>query len=273
MSEIPFIQRLVKTIRALIGRKPARSVTLILGIIWAAILIVNTAGRDGAPVAAVDPAADAGPRNLVELNGRVFDFGADVSKVRRDPDFFPVTDVAWVRAYLEQDPAFASVVMHLEDRAPPFVIVPWVKDLPEYVDPRPAFQVPGWQARSNAETATFPEYGFLRMIATQPAWATCRQETDGSKFGSCGLFATYSEKATTVLMARIYDPVPPYPFDHIVRKMAAVARCLDVTEAVAAGTHSAPPQPLPGYGEPPATDDPRIAALDGCVKSHKADRP
>ncbi len=206
--------------------------------------------------------------SLITLNTRTFDMRADITDLRRDDNFIPLLDVDWINQVLTADPYLNRIVVHIElwpdalrnswPTLEPQHFYPVVDGIPE------AFQVDGMLARAGQES-----FRSILLVPIEDPYdfqVRCSKKSvdvaiDTYVFGACFVRASYPPDPRIVLLARIYQPgVKPFHFREIAHRMREIALCLDVTDAVAAGSYEPAPYIQPGDILPDMTDCHRVTS-------------
>jgi hypothetical protein len=189
--------------------------------------------------------------SLIRMNTRIFDLRADVSKLRRDDDFIPLTEIKWLTKLIENDEYLKLTVVHIKERPQPVLrhwyslepdlMYPLTKNIPDM------FVLDGYQTRS-----AHPSNRMLLLVPRENPndfFVTCSGgNIEARRF--CAVHATYPPDPNINLLARVYHPEPPFHFREIAHRIREIAYCLDVTEAINAGTYKPVPYVDPDKGLP-----------------------
>ncbi|WP_281855902.1 hypothetical protein [Litoreibacter halocynthiae] len=170
----------------------------------------------------------------IKLGSRVFDFRADVRKLRPSESYAPyvkVNEVDWLRDFLESLPETKNVVFEIVRLNHPVLdhwaplrdlsSLPIVSGFPE------AYQVDGYLTFANSVNfrdvllfkKEFASDFYIRCGGSNPSFSVY-----------CGLRATYPPDPTIQLVGHIYAPSKPYRFEQVANILRRVAYCLDVTD-------------------------------------------
>ncbi|MEM8788098.1 MAG: hypothetical protein AAGE76_07535, partial [Pseudomonadota bacterium] len=210
---------------------------------------------------ALEPAlGDVPPENtsLIELRSRVFDVRTNASEIRRDDHFIPLTDVKWFNNAKEYDPHLHPTVIHIESRPGGVGRYIWFPD--EASDRHPHtegiadfFFLEGYEVRwlsggppgVNGVILLFPK------DSPEDFYVSCVYVKSEGVPKFCGMRVSYPPDPDLRIKVRIYQVTSPLnDFRTMARKVRTMVYCLDVTEAVKAGTwtqgpHIDPDGPLP----------------------------
>lgn len=189
--------------------------------------------------------------SLIQLNTRIFDLRSDVRNLRRDDDFIPLTEIKWLRMLTDADEYLEPTVVHIKERPQP-VLRHWYSLEPDLMYPLTEnipdmFVLDGYQTRS-----AHPSNRMLLLVPRENPndfFVTCYGgNIEARRF--CAVHATYPPDPNINLLARVYHPEPPFHFREIAHRIREIAYCLDVTEAINAGTYKPVPYVDPDKGLP-----------------------
>ncbi|MGB5558413.1 MAG: hypothetical protein WBN04_10420 [Paracoccaceae bacterium] len=181
--------------------------------------------------------------SLIKMNTRTFDLRSDVRNLRRDDDFIPLTEIAWIVKFVNADRYLNHRIVHIQVRPQPIVDT-WPSIVPDdefpLVDNIPEeFFLDGYQTRSrhpfNRSLLLFPDDDPFDF------YVNCYTNNGGYP-ASCFVTATYPPDPNIQLLARMYHvTAKPYEFREIAHRMREVAYCLDVTDQLKNGTFTPAP--------------------------------
>jgi hypothetical protein len=180
--------------------------------------------------------------SLIQLGSRVFDLGTDVRRMRRDPNFIPITDVGWINAMTGSDPHLQFTVIHIKS----FAHLPGKLWLPDRNLERFAF------AEDLSDACALQDYdvrwrqkvapstrGSIVLIPKSPGagyYVSCAYERKDPVPAFCAANALYPPDPNLRITIRIYQITDPLnDFRVIVERALNLVYCLDVTRALEAG--------------------------------------
>lgn len=177
-----------------------------------------------------------------QLASRTFDVGEITGIIPRqlEDGFVSLTEVDWIREMLWSDPVMNATEIHLTDRRFRAIGEPgWLPDMTDRFHPDdtlpPLFDLEGydvgWHGAANA-----PVRGQVMIYpAGHPErfFVLCAYDREDPKPTFCGLSFRYAPDPDIFVRVRIYAVTSPLnDFAEITARAEALARCLDVTEAV-----------------------------------------
>ncbi|MHA3980706.1 hypothetical protein ACW9UR_23815 [Halovulum sp. GXIMD14794] len=185
--------------------------------------------------------------SLIALGSRVFDMGADASRIRRSDRFIPINRVPWIQEALWDDADLSPTVVHIQTAASgaEYVWHPSKPDLTEAGRSIPeVLKVPGYRVHRYTDT-----HYILAPVGADDYYAICGTTEDSLMVNGCTVISAYPPDEHIRLRMRVYRR-PDQPLNNlaaIARKAESFVRCvLDVTEEVEAGTWAQAPHIAPG---------------------------
>ncbi|WP_457647070.1 hypothetical protein [Profundibacter sp.] len=194
--------------------------------------------------------------SLVQMNTRTFDLRTDISGLRRDDDFIPLTDIEWLHKLIKSDPLLLTTIVHIQVRPDPIRTF-WPslesdREFPLTENIPGSFIIDGFQTRS-----AHPTNRSLRLLPIADPndfFVNCSGPDLEKQALLCVVYASYPPDPNIRLMARIYYPKPPYHFREIAHRIREIAYCLDVTDRLDKDGRS-PEKPVDPDGELPILED------------------
>ena len=195
-------------------------------------LLLQTAGAD-------ENAGNA----LIRLQSRIFEMRIEPAKVRRYGHFIPINRVKWIQEVMNADPYLRVVVIHIQDRAPGRGTPIWAADLLATFDTKKKvpekLQLEGYDAfwRHSSPTGDSGDLIYFPREDHYFFSVGCPYLRHEGWPGYCGMVVSYPPDPLLRIKVRVYNVTRPFnDFREIAYRTRALVYCLDVTEAVEAGT-------------------------------------
>lgn len=212
-----------------------------------AAVLAATLLSGAAPAAAQEAPGDRD--QLIQLDARTFDLGADVRWLRDYADesaFIPITEVRWIGDMTDADPILGPTVIHIKKAVMhPLAEPVWLpsEDRAQFApadDLAEAWALEGYDVRWRRSTPPTNRGSILLFPEPPDAGFFVRCAYDRAYPGPtfCAIPALYPPDTGLRLYVRVYrratDPLED--FRAIAERALSLVHCLDVTEELAAGT-------------------------------------